>query len=130
MALLHGTVESGVGQGTHFMSLGWVRDGVREALGFDPYPGTLNLRLRDADALGRWREVCARDGRALVPPPSERCGGRLVPMVVAPDIPAAVIVPDVTRYGDDVLEVIAAVHLRSRLGLHDNDPVLLRCESS
>ena len=130
MTLLRGTVESGVGEGMRFMSLGWVRVGVRQALGFDPYPGTLNLRLPDAEALGRWREIRAKNGRPLPPPPSESCGGRLVPVTVATAIPAAVIVPDITRYGDDVLEIIAAVHLRSHLGLQDNDPVLLECESS
>jgi CTP-dependent riboflavin kinase len=45
---------------------------------------------------------------------------------VAPDVDAAVIVPDVTRYGEDLLELIAAVHLRSLLGLRDGDRVIFR----
>jgi len=36
-------------------------------------------------------------------------------VVVVPDIAAAVIVPDVTRYGEDLLELIAAAHLRGHL---------------
>jgi len=87
---------------------------------FDPYPGTLNLRLSDAEMLRRWREVRARGALRWIPPP-EQCGGRLVPLVVAVHIPASVIVPDVTRYAGDVLEVIVAVHLRSRPGLRDGD---------
>jgi riboflavin kinase, archaea type len=122
---LDGVVTSGLGQGAYFMGLPWVRDAVRRLIGFTPYPGTLNVRL-DADMIGIWRRT--RDGHAIVlaPPPSEPCGARLFPVVIAPDAEAAVIVPDVTRYGDDLLELIAAVHLRSVLGLDDESRVTLR----
>jgi riboflavin kinase len=122
---LDGVVTSGLGQGAYFMSLAWVQDGVRRLIGFTPYPGTLNVQL-DTEMVAVWRAI--RDGHSIVlaPPPSEPCGARLVPVVVAPDVEAAVIVPDVTRYGEDLLELIAAVHVRSRLGLHDRSPVTLR----
>ena len=121
---LNGVVASGLGQGAYFMSLHWVRDAVRRLIGFTPYPGTLNVRL-DADMVGVWRRI--QDGAiVLAPPPPEPCGGRLFPVTVAPDVEAAVIVPDVTRYGDDLLELIAPVHLRSRLGLLDGDSVTLQ----
>ena len=122
---LAGVVTSGLGQGASFMSLPWVREAVRRLIGFTPYPGTLNVRL-DADMIGVWRRT--RDGHSIVlaPPPSESCGARLFPVVVAGDVEAAVIVPDVTRYGEDLLELIAAVHVRSRLGLHDGSLVTLR----
>jgi len=118
---VRGTVASGVGQGAHFMSLPWVGRAVHRSLGFDPYPGTLNLRLTDPEMLVRWRDVSKERALVLTPSPPETCGGRLIPITLPRDIPAAVIVPDVTRYGDDVLEVIAAVHLRSCLGLEDGD---------
>jgi riboflavin kinase len=111
------------------MRLEWVRDAVRQAVGFDPYPGTLNLRLVDGDMRRRWREVRTRAALRLAPPPPAQCGGRLIPIVVMPDIPGCVIVPDITRYGDDVLEVVASVHLRSRLRLQDDDPLTLRVDA-
>ena len=125
---LTGRVTSGLGQGAYFMGLPWVQDAVNRLLGFTPYPGTLNVRL-DADTVSIWRRI--RDGQAIVlaPPPPEPCGARLVPLVVAPDVDAAAIVPDVTRYGEDLLELIAAVHLRSRLGLRDGDRVTFRVVS-
>ena len=121
MIVLRGIVASGVGQGAFFMSLAWVRDAIRGSLGFYPYPGTLNVRLADPEVLERWRGVSKQRALILAPPAPETCGGRLVPITLPRDITAAVIVPDVTRYGDDVLEVIAPVHLRSRLGLEDGD---------
>ncbi len=109
------------------MSLEWVRSAIRQSLGFDPYPGTLNVRLVDADLLVRWREVSKQGALLLTPSRPEECGGRLIPITLARDIPAAVIVPDVTKYGDDVLEVVAEVHLRSRLGLRDGDVLNFIC---
>lgn len=124
MVELEGIVQSGVGEGAYFVGLAWVRMGVRELIGIEPYAGTLNVRLADAGMLGRWREIRQRPGLLLKPPPTAPCGGQLFSVVVG-DVPAAVVVPDVTRYGDDLLEVIAAVHLRTRLGLRDGDMVTL-----
>ena len=122
---LGGVVISGLGQGAYFMSLSWVRDAVHGLIGFAPYPGTLNVRL-DSDAVAVWRRI--KDGPAVVmaPPPPETCGARLFPVLIGAGVEAAVIVPDVTRYGDDTLEVIAAVHLRSVLRLRDDDRVSLQ----
>ena len=128
MTSLYGRVIDGFGEAASFMALPWVLDGVRQALGFDPYPGTLNVRLLDVETLLRWGEIRKRATLRLAPPAPDQCGGDLVPLVVAPDISAAVIVPDVTRYDGDVLEVIAAVHLRSRLRLRDGSVLALRCE--
>jgi CTP-dependent riboflavin kinase len=124
MAALEGIVASGVGDGARFMAIDWVREAVRRAVGFDPYPGTLNVRLVDGESVRRWRALRER-APLRIAPPGEGCGGWLVPLVVEPDVPAAVVVPDVTRHGDEVLEIVAAVSLRARLGLHDGAAVRL-----
>jgi riboflavin kinase len=120
---LEGTVISGLGRGAHFVGLEWVRQAVRDALGFDPYPGTLNLRLTDAATRAAWCARLAGPALSLTPPPPGGCGGRLFPVLVAPDIPGAVVVPDVTGHAGDVLELIAGAHVRSRLHLRDGDRV-------
>lgn len=130
MTSLYGRVTAGTGEAAGFMALPWVVDGVRGALGFDPYPGTLNVRLLDVETLLRWGEIKKRATLRLAPSAPEQCGGLLVPLVVAPDVPAAVIVPDITRYEGDILEVIAAVNLRSHLRLRDGSVLALRCEDA
>jgi len=122
---LEGAVVSGVNEGAYFLGLEWVRNSIRHIVGFDPYPGTLNVRLLDADALLRWRQIRMDAGVPLTPPDPGFCGGRLIPVLVGGAIPAAVVVPDVTRYEEDVLEVIAPLHLRTHLGLQDGDLVRL-----
>lgn len=110
------------------MRVDWVRRAVAETVGFDPYPGTLNVRLVDGDMLERWRRIRRDHAIVVMPPPGETCGVRLVPVLVSTDVPAAVIVPDVTRYGAHVLEIVAAVHLRTRLWLRDHDLLTLTWE--
>jgi riboflavin kinase, archaea type len=120
-----GTVFSGVSEGATFLGLGWVHDAIQRLAGFDPYPGTLNVRLRDPDALLRWREIRKTAGVSLTAPDPRSCGGRLLPALVEGQVRAAVVIPDVTRYEDEVLEVIAPVRLRTHLGLRDGDRVRL-----
>lgn len=123
---LRGRATSGLGQGAVFMALPWVRDGVRRLTGLDPHPGTFNVQLAGADAVAAWRRILQAPGLRLEPPTAEQCGARLFPVVVEPDVAAAVIVPDVGGHGDDVIELVASVHVRSRLGLRDGDRVTLR----
>lgn len=126
MITLAGVVATGLGRGAGFMAIPWVRDGVRGLVGFDPYPGTLNVRLVDPAAIAAWRIV--QDGPALrlTPPPPEVCGARLFRVTVAPDVEAAIVVPDVMGHGEETLELIAPVHVRSHLGLREADRVTMR----
>ena len=126
MTSLRGIVTSGLGQGAHFVSLPWVRDVIRRMTGIEAYPGTLNIRLVDPSMLSAWRRIRQAPGLRVAPPAPEQCGARLIPLVIAPDVAAAVIVPDVTRHGDEMLELVAGVHVRSLLGLRDDDPVTLQ----
>lgn len=116
-----GTVVSGTGEGAYFVGLGWVRREIQRVVGFDPYPGTLNLRLLSPDALRRWGGIRREAGAPLTPPEPGACGGQLFPVLAGGLIPAAVVVPDVTRYGEELLEIVAPVHLRTRLDLKDGD---------
>jgi len=119
-----GVVVSGTGEGAYFLGLDWVRNEIRRVGGFDPYPGTLNLRIT-ADALPRWSGIRKEAGASLIPPEPDGCGGRLIPALVGDRIRAAVVVPDITRYGEELLEIVAPVHLRAFLGLRDGDRVRL-----
>ena len=126
MVSLRGVVTTGLGQGGRFMAVDWVREGIRRLVGFDPYPGTLNVRLVEPAALHAWRRISHDATLRLDPPPPETCGARLVLATLMPDVAAAIVVPDVTGHGDDLLELVAAVHVRNHLGLQEHDPVTLQ----
>src|SRR5881628_3194775 len=124
--LVFGTIVSGLGEGRVFVALPWFREAVRRAGGFDPYPGTLNVRLVDDAALARWRGISAESSVRVEAPGAVRCGGTLVPVMIDDTVAAAVIVPDLTRHPEELLEVIAEVHLKSRLARGDGARIMLR----
>jgi len=129
---LVGTVFSGMYQGGYYITRPGYRDQILEKLGFDPYPGTLNLRLREADLETRRR----LDGLAAFHlkgfRESDRAfGGALCyPLKVNHEVEGALIVAERTTYDLSVMEVISPVNLRERFGLQDGDPVTVTFSGS
>jgi CTP-dependent riboflavin kinase len=119
---LSGRVFTGAGVAAGYTQLGWVGKQVREAFGFEPYPGTLNLRVEGAEGVEALAAVRAATGVALEPAPGN-CAARCYSARVAGRQEAALVVPLVAGYPDDVLELLAPVRLREALGLRDGDPV-------
>jgi riboflavin kinase len=52
-----GNVVSGMGEGAYYMSLEGYRKQFKEKLGYEPYPGTLNIRLTDQIFMNARREL-------------------------------------------------------------------------
>ncbi|MFB6154844.1 MAG: DUF120 domain-containing protein [Haloferacaceae archaeon] len=131
---LVGTVTSGMGEGRHYISLPGYMEQFRERLGYEPFPGTLNVDLTpesvrarpgmaslDAVPIDGWED----DERTFGPATCyaavvERDGERF------PE--AHVIVPERTHHDEQQLEIIAPVRLRDELGLGDGDQVTVTIE--
>jgi riboflavin kinase len=122
--VLGGTVVSGIGEGKYYMSLGPYKQQFIEHLGFEPYPGTLNIRLspsslpirKKIDALDWFRiKGFSTDGRTFG-------DARCLPCRIG-TISCGIVVPGRTHYPDDLIEVIAPVALRRKLGVEDTDSV-------
>jgi CTP-dependent riboflavin kinase len=125
---LQGSVFSGLGQGAYFTGLDWVREQCREKLGFTPFPGTLNLRASTAD-LVLLRHTAAREGVEITPPTAEFCPATALPLTIEGQT-AAAILPRASGFtdethGTEVLEVIAPLGLKGKLGLQDGDRINL-----
>ncbi len=120
--VLTGTVRSGRREGAGFVALDWVARQVERKAGFRPYPGTLNLELPAGPDLDRWRAVRGRNGFELVPEDPAYCSAWCLPARVGGRIPAAVVVPRVAGYPDNLVEILAPVSLRQALALEDGDP--------
>ncbi len=119
---LSGRVASGRGHGTLFTGLPWVREAFLSLLGIDPFPGTLNLKIEDGDALRQWEALRAGSGIAVLPPPnSEFCRARCYLVCLAGKLHATIVYPEVPDYPEDQLELIAPVSLRETLDLADGD---------
>jgi len=122
-----GIVFSGMYQGGYYIMQEGYRNQIIEKLGFDPFPGTLNVRLRESDIElrrrldklpGAYIEGFKSANRAFG-------GARCYPLIVNNEVEGALIIADRTSYDLSVLEVIAPIKLRERFGLEDGDIVRL-----
>jgi riboflavin kinase len=123
--VMTGEVFTGLGEGAYYVSLNGYRMQIIEKLGFDPYPGTLNLKLTDSSDI-YFRDVLSHRAGILIKGFSD--GKRTYGSVKAfkakvRGIDAAVLLIERTHYGRDILEVIAPVNLRQALNLKDGDRV-------
>ncbi len=125
---LSGVVASGQGEGASFTQAEWARRRFVDLFAIDPYPGTLNVILRDRAARSAWREVKASRGRILEPPDAGWCNARCYPVTVSGAVRGAVVLPEVAGYPADQIEIVAAIGIRERLGLADGDRVTLEIE--
>jgi FMN phosphatase YigB (HAD superfamily) len=121
---MRGEVVSGKREAADFTQLAWVRKQFREEFGFEPYPGTLNLRLETSEDLTAWAKVRQGPGAVLEPEPGF-CAGRCYPLSVEGQISAAAVFPSVPSYPEDIVEILSPVALRERLGLSDGMPVTI-----
>lgn len=123
--VLTGRVFRGLGEGGFYVSLAEYREWFRKFLGFEPYPGTLNLRL-SPESIAKRKLLESYEGFRV--PPIRRgdrsyCSARLFKAIINDSIEGGVVIPERTVYGPDVIEVVAGVHLRTALGLKDGDEV-------
>ena len=119
-----GTVASGKGDGSRFTELDWVKKQFVEKIGFEPFPGTLNVLLKDAtnrDIL----EVNKERTVAIEPPDKSYCKGIALRTTISSAVIGAIIVPEVPGYNLDLLEIVAPMNLRGRLHLKDGDTITL-----
>jgi len=118
---LTGQVVTGVGQGAGFTQLGWATEQFIAECGINPYPGTLNVVLTDESHIATWRTIKNEPGIRLRAGDSDSCDARLYPARVANEYPAAIVLPEVPDYPENLIEIIAAVPLREQLSIADGD---------
>jgi len=119
-----GTVFTGFGEGGYYVSLGGYAKPFVEALGFRPFPGTLNLRLSNESMIEQRRrleflkgvEVAGFRDRTRTYGPV-KCFKALI----GGKSRGAVLAIERTHYDSSVLEVISPVNLRKTLRLEDGD---------
>lgn len=125
---VEGEVFSGLGEGAYYVSQPGYRRQFVKKLGFDPFPGTLNLRVKGGDL----EKILLLKRCPAVPIEGFINGGRsfgpagCYKAVLEGRVEGAVVVAMRGHYGDDVLEVIAPVNLRKALNLKDGDKVSIK----
>jgi riboflavin kinase len=123
---LEGTVFTGLGEGAYYISKDVYRKQFIEKLGFDPYPGTLNLKLTTEYDLKTRTELETYPAVEIEGFKNEnRTFGvvKCYPATIDNKVKGALIFALRSHYDVSVLEVIAPVCLRKQLNLNDGHKV-------
>jgi riboflavin kinase len=120
--ILSGKVITGLGEGQYYISLDGYRTQFKEKLGFDPYPGTLNIKL-DTQSIEVRKKIMQSIRITGFTDHNRTFGKGSCFMVSISDIQGAVITPERTHYPEDIIEIIAPVNLRNYLALKDGHNV-------
>ena len=120
---IRGEVSKGLGEGRKFTQLAWFKRQIREKLGFEPYPGTLNIRVSPEEQIVRFLDMFSgiriQARRPFV-------SGRVYKALIAGRIHGAIVRPEVPDYPRDILEILAPIDLRENLNLRDGDEVRIK----
>ena len=123
---LEGTVFTGLGEGAYYISKEHYQNQIFEKLGFEPYPGTLNLKLSTDYDIKTRMELEAYPAIEVKGFKNEDRTFGLVkcyPAVIGGTVKGALITALRSHYDASVLEIIAPVCLRKALCLKDGNKV-------
>jgi riboflavin kinase, archaea type len=121
-----GTVFSGLGEGAYYISMKGYKKQFISKLGFEPYPGTMNLRLdlpiyrkarRDLETMKGIHIDGFKDGKRTFG------GAECFPAILNEKAEGAVLVIERTTHDDTVLEIISPINLRKQFKLKDGDEI-------
>jgi riboflavin kinase, archaea type len=128
-----GTVVSGMGEGAYYMSLEGYRKQFKEKLGFEPYPGTLNVKLIDQIFMNARREI-GRYPSVFINGFSDnirtygwvKCYKANINKGAVNN--AAALVLERTHYDDSMLEIIAPICLKEAIGIQNGDRISIKVQ--
>lgn len=119
-----GKVVRGLGEGEYYISRKGYRSQFLQQLGYEPFPGTLNIMLDEPFAASKFQEIRIEgfrdEGRVF--------GGCRCYKIKVNGIEAAIVRPEKSSYPANMVEIISPVCLRDALHLSDGDFVLVTLE--
>ncbi|WP_255152171.1 CTP-dependent riboflavin kinase [Halorarius halobius] len=128
---LEGEVCSGAGEGEYYIQLDGYMEQFEEKLGYQPFPGTFNVRIDESDVPSRavletfdavqieeWESDGRTYGAASCYPATVTAAGDTI-------AEAHILDPDRTHHGDEYIELIATERLREALAVEDGDGVTI-----
>ena len=117
--VVRGVVVGGLGEGQYYISREGYGTQFRRLLGFEPFAGTLNIRLDEPFVPSSQQAIKIEgfrdEGRTF--------GECKCYRILVNGIEAAIVRPERSNYPAHLVEVIAPVRLRDALHLADGDPV-------
>ncbi len=119
-----GTLVCGFGEGSYYVKQEKYRKQFREKLGFDPYPGTLDLKLNKESLLIKEKLEKLQGEKIEGFKSEERSFGEVecFPAKINSE-KAAIVLPSRTHHEKDVIEIISPVKIRDKYNLEEGDEI-------
>jgi riboflavin kinase len=119
---ISGVVETGIGEGRYYLGLEGYKKQMKENLGFEPFPGTLNIRINE-----QWKKEQLLANEPIIISgfrKKERTYGDIYayPCMLEKHN-CAVIVPMRTSHGPEIVEIVCGFDIRKKLNKKDGDIV-------
>ena len=119
--VIEGIITSGMGKGAIFMSIDYYKNKIKEKLDFEPYPGTLNLKIdrEDHNLMKNKNTVRIESFKEG----NKNYGGATCIKINIDDLQGAIIIPDLTEHDPEMVEIISPLNLKSELNIQDGSKV-------
>lgn len=126
MMNIYGIVTAGFGKGQYFTELNGYKTQIKKYLNFTLFPGTLNIIIKDADAVYEMLNQLEETKLSNFIHKGKDYGGCKCYTASIEDILCAIIIPDKTHHKKEILEIIASKNLRTTLNLKNGDTVKIK----
>lgn len=124
-----GNIISGMGEGAYYMSMKGYTKQFKSKLGYIPFPGTLNVKLKDKKFVEAKRELDAHDGIMIDGFSDEkRTYGwvKCYPAKINNSVDGALITLERTHYDDSILELISHTNIKKAAKLSKESQISIR----
>ena len=124
-----GTIVSGMGEGAYYMSMRGYEKQFKSKLGYVPFPGTLNVKLKDKEFIEAKRTLAAHLGIMINGfSDGKRTYGwvKCYPAKINNSIEAALITLERTHHDDSVIELISRENIKKATKLSTGSQISIR----
>ena len=128
-----GNIISGMGEGAYYMSMKGYTKQFKSKLGYIPFPGTLNIKLKDKKFVEAKHELDAHDGIRIDGfSDGKRTYGwvKCYPAKINNSVDGMLITLERTHYDDSILELISHTNIKKAAKLSSGSQISIRVSIS
>lgn len=130
-----GRIITGMGEGAYYMSLNGYKQQFKEKLGYEPYPGTLNIKLNSMLYVEAKKEMLKYPSIDIegFSDQSRTFGWvKCYPAYIndSVNINSSILILERTHYDDSIIEIIAPFSIKEQFSLKDGDYIRLKVNTN
>jgi len=119
--IIDGTVVTGLGEGSYFMSMNHYKKEIKDKLGFDAYPGTLNIKINNkkSDLFKNFSQIRINGFENK----GKKFGRVKCFKAKIKNVEGAIIIPEINKHKKNIIEFISKKHIKSELNVKNGDKI-------